>query len=83
MSAIDFEKLNLKFEKDLPDFGDLIPIEEWREEVDYGMFTDDDGNGHWVKDGKMTTGWGDNVCNLDYVEAAIEFGITGVMWFNK
>jgi len=80
---IDFNKMNLVFDRELPDYGDLIPIDDWKIEVDYGMFTDDDGNGHWVKDGKMTRGFGDNVCNLDCIEAAVEFGITHVMWFNK
>ena len=77
----DFTKLS--FEKELPDYGDLIPIDEWRESVEYGMFTEDDGCGNWVKDGKMTRNWSDHVCDLDVIDEAIEFGITHVMWFNK
>ena len=72
-----------KFVMDLPDYGDLIPIEEFKECAEYGMFTDDDGNGHWAKDGKMTAGLGDDVCDLDELDRAIDFGVTHVMWFNK
>ena len=40
-------------------------------------------NGHWVKDGKMTDGWGDNVCSITAIDLAIKDGITHVCWFNK
>lgn len=66
-----------------PDYSDLIEIHTWREEVEYGMFTDYDGNGHWVKNDKMTDGWGDNVCDLAAIDEAIKNGITHVCWFNK
>ena len=66
-----------------PDYCDIIPIEEFRKDVECMLFTDYDGNGHWVKDGKMTDGWGDNVCNLSAIDEMIEKGVTHVCWFNK
>ena len=75
----------MNFTKELPDpdWCDIIPIKEWKQAVEYGMFTDYDGNGHWVKDGKMTDGWGDNVCSITAIDLAIKDGITHVCWFNK
>ena len=78
--------MNNRFTKELPDpdWCDIIPIEQWKKEVEYGMFTDYDGNGHWVKDGKMTDGRGDNVCDLGSIDAMIKVeGVTHVCWFNK
>lgn len=72
-----------EFVRDLPDYGDLIPIEEFKECVEHGMFTDYDGSGHWSNGEKMTKSLGDRVCDLDAIGQAIEFGVTHVMWFNK
>ena len=77
------KKFSCELVDDLPDYGDLIPIEEFKECVEYGMFTDYDGCGNWSNGEKMTKGFGDRVCDLDSIDQAIEFGVTHVMWFNK
>lgn len=73
----------MNFTKEIPDYGDLIPINDWKEDVINEFFTDYDGCGNWVKDGKMTDGWGDNVCSITAIDLAIKDGITHVCWFNK
>jgi hypothetical protein len=66
------------------DFGDLIPIEEWIEDVKYELFTDYDGCGNFVKDGMMTDTYDDDVCNIKLCEELYSKGeITHVLWFNK
>jgi len=71
------------FTKDLPKYGDLYEINRWKSLVKCGGFTDYDGEGNWVKDGKMTDDYYNNVCDLGSIETAIKEGITHVMWFNK
>lgn len=73
----------MNFVRKIPDYGDLIPINDWKEDVSNGFFTDYDGNGHWAKDGKMTDGLGDNVCSIEAIDLAIKEGVTHVCWFNK
>ena len=76
----------MNFVKELPDdpdYCDIIDIDTWYQEVKNGMFTDYDGNGHWVKDNMITSGWGDNVCSLTAIAEAKKEGVTHVCWFNK
>ena len=77
------KNFSCEFVDDLPDYGDLIPIDEFKECAEYGMFTDYDGCGHWSNGEKMTARPGDDVCDLDELDRAIDFGVTHVMWFNK
>lgn len=74
---------NLNFTRDLSKYGDLIPIDKFKEYVKCGAIMDDDGTGHWVKDNKMTDGFGDNVCSIWQLDKAKDEGITHVMWFTK
>ena len=63
----------MNFTKEIPVYGDLIPINDWKEDVINGFFTDYDGN----------DGWGDNVCSITAIDLAIKDGITHVCWFSK
>ena len=71
------------FIDNIPDYGDVIPIDDFKASVECGMFTDYDGDGHWAKDKKMTAGYGDNVCDINAIDDAIAHGVTHVVWFNK
>lgn len=80
----------LRFEEEKPDYGDEIPIDEWQESVEFGMFTDYDGIGLWMKGGKLHSAgpgehpvYSDNVCDPEEIEEAKANGIEAVMWFNK
>ncbi len=53
---------------------DVYTIEQWKDSVDDGMLTDDDGTGYWVKDGYSSS---DEVFSTDQLDA------THVVWFNK
>ena len=82
---------NMHFERKPPkDYGEVIPISDWRKDVDCHCFTDDDGTGYWMKGGMVHSSspdvpymYGDNVCDPDEIEEAISHGIDAVMWFNK
>lgn len=61
----------------LSTYGDLLTKEEWLDGVASGLFTDDDGYGHLVKDGKMSS---------MYIYPTIadkRFDATHVLWFNR
>lgn len=62
----------------IPDYGDLIALDEFREDVESGGFTDDDGSGNWATETEMS----DIDVNLrDLTPPNPKF--THVVWFNK
>lgn len=63
------------YSEKIPTYGDLIPLAEWRANVKCGGFIEDDGMGHYAKDGFMAP---DTNVFVDLPEDA-----THVMWFNK
>ena len=71
------------FTEPLLDFGDLFTINKWRDCVKYGGFVDSDGCGNFVKNGKMTSSFQDNVCSLDEIDKMQKMGATHIIWFNK
>ena len=71
------------FTEPLSDFGDLFPISEWRDCVRCGEFMYSDGCGNFVKNGKMTSSFQDNVCSLDEIDKMQKMGATHVIWFNN
>ena len=82
--------LDMCFEEEKPDYGDEIPINEWSDSVEDGLFSDYDGIGFWMKGGKLHSPaqgerpiYCDNVCDPEEIEEAKENGIEAVMWFNK
>ena len=73
-----------KFTKEIPNYGDLIEIQDWLHDVVLGLYTDEDGTGNWVKDRKMTESLGDPVCDKYAIsDAVMDYGVTHVCWFNK
>ena len=67
------------YSKDLPDYGDLMSVNEFISGCESGCFTDYDGSGHPVREGKMA---GD----IDVYPSKmnqIPYDATHVMWFNK
>lgn len=63
------------YNRPVPDYGDLMTIDEWNESVSFGGFIEHDGHGYFVKD-NMSTYEGDIF--EDEPEDA-----THVIWFNK
>lgn len=59
----------------IPSYGDVFTMEEWLEQLDSGGIIDDDGCGHYAKDGMMA---GDSDPFSDEPEDA-----THVVWFNN
>lgn len=52
----------------------IYTVEEWKESINYGDITDDDGTGYWVKDGYIST---------DEVFSTFQRDATHVIWYNK
>ena len=69
--------------KPIPEYGDLMTIQEFRANVECGGFIDDDGSGHYALTDKMA----DNAsvhCDVDFIDEVITEGVfTHVVWFNK
>lgn len=63
------------YDEELPKYGDLMTVEDWKEDVESGSFINTDGSGYWVKDGKMSRD--------DEVFSSPQLDATHVMWFNK
>lgn len=63
-----------QYKKDLPDYGDLMTVDQWNESVENGTFTNDDGFGHWVKNNKESE---------DEVFSTPQKDATHVIWYNK
>jgi len=75
-------ELQLTF-TEAPDYGDVIPLEEFVESVKSGLFGNDDGTGYYsYKDGRMS-----NVLARpsDIFKGLIDSRLpwTQVVWFNK
>ena len=58
----------------IPDYADVMTLEDWEESVQCGAFIPNDGSGYWCKDGKES---GDSVWSTDPEDA------THVAWYNK
>lgn len=63
----------------VPDYADVFPLSEFEELCRSYCFTDWDGAGYYVKDGKM---YG-LVCCRDIVADGVDHNFTHVAWFNK
>lgn len=69
----------MNYTEEIPDYGDIMTIEEWNDCVEQGFFTNDDGSGYFCKDGKM-----DRTIEVFSPQAAkMEIDATHVCWFNK
>lgn len=66
--------------KKLPDYGYLLPLDEWKDEVRCGTFLPSDGTGNFATEISMTTTFDeDNIFDLE----SIPEWVTHIMWFNK
>ncbi len=74
-------KDNIKMEP-LPDYGDLMPIEEFSFNVKAGAFIDYDGHGYFATDKKMSD---KGVVPSDFKKSNFHVPVwaTHVMWFNR
>jgi len=68
-----------KYTEKLPDYGDLMAIEDFREACKGGAFIDYDGYGHPVKGDKMMR----SVAVLPSKLEEIPKDATHIMWFNR
>ena len=64
------------FTEEIPSYGDLLTIEEWKDAVAFGGFVRSDGSGCWATVDKMD--WASNVWSGPPPE-----GATHVVWFNR
>lgn len=65
---------------DMPDYGDVMSLNDFIETVRDGGFIDYDGSGNYVKDGKMS--------NIDIYPSDVEYGairkdFDTIIWFNR
>lgn len=67
------------YNRDLPDYGDLIPVAEFMDSCKRGFFIDYDGSGCPVKDGKMMS----SVTVIPSKLGEIPEDATHIMWFNR
>jgi len=65
---------------DIPDFADVMPLKEFIECVDNGLFIDYDGSGNYVLNGKETN---ITIYPSDVVHGAIRWEFDSVAWYNK
>jgi len=73
-----YTKVQSKTVRNIPDYGDHMPIEEFKECVESGGFIDDDGHGYLATATFMSREYAD-LYNLDEVDPMY----THVVWFNK
>lgn len=69
----------MNYNRSIPDYGDVMTIEKFKEYVVNGMFIDYDGNGYPIKDGRMC----DTICIRPSTVGEIPIDATHVIWFNK
>lgn len=58
--------------------GDLMTVDEFKENVSYGLFTDDDGYGNPVKDNECA-----NINVIPSRLGRIPFNATHILWYNR
>jgi hypothetical protein len=64
----------------LPDYGDLMTLEDFKEQCEQHAFIDYDGSGYYA--------FADSVTRIranpsDFAQGKVRAGFTHVMWFNK
>lgn len=78
MTGVEVETITPRddiFVEEIPDYGDLMTLEDFQDGAECGALTDDDGGGEWSNGTKMTVG-------CDVFSEPPE-GATHVVWFNK
>jgi hypothetical protein len=66
--------------KPIPEYGDLIPLDEFIEMCEHGTFIDYDGFGNYATETEMST---NVVCPSDITAGIINRNWTHVVWFNR
>ena len=69
--------------EDIPDYGDLMTLDDWIDAVKQGAFIDYDGHGYYACDGGMLTGPEHQVYPSMVKEGKIMDTFTHIMWFNR
>lgn len=72
--ALVSHQVPIRYRNDIPDYGDVFTLKEWKEITESGGINSDDGHGYWCKDGKESN---DEVFSTEAQDA------THVAWFNK
>ena len=82
LAKLDREKrMIMPYElSELPDFGDVMPLESFIDCVKSGGFIDYDGHGYYVKDGKET-----NIMIIpsDFKHKSIRTEFDTIVWYNR
>ena len=68
------------YTEDIPDYGDLMTVEKYKEMVDCGMFTDYDGHGEPVRDGMIASG---HFAVIPSQLHKLRSDATHIVWFNR
>jgi hypothetical protein len=69
-----------KFVNSVPDYGDVIPLSTFIENVNSGGFIDYDGSGEYIKDGMMS---GITIKPSDVKNGMARKDFDSIVWFNK
>ena len=68
----------MEYNQDVPEYGELMTVEQFRQYVKSGMFIDYDGFGCPVKDGKMA-----DLQISPSTSQLIPSSATHICWFNR
>lgn len=71
--------MQIKYEREVPDYADVFTIEEFEAACRSHCFTDYDGSGNYVRDGELY----ESVCCKSIANGEIDHNYTHVAWFNK
>lgn len=66
------------YTSEVPEYGSLMTVEEWLDDVKRNLFIDYDGFGHAVKDGKC-----DSRAIYPSEAAEVPEDATHIVWFNR
>lgn len=82
LSKLDREKRMLMTPKfdELPDYGDVMSLEDFKGNVACGGFIDYDGYGHYVRDGKESN---IEIYPSDVRHGSIRDDFDTIIWFNR
>lgn len=66
--------------EDIPDYGDVMTLNEFKNACRNGMFIDYDGYGHYIDGDKMTD---IHIYPSDVKAKSIRHSLNKIVWFNK
>ena len=71
------------YNKSIPNYGEIMTIEEFKYAVKSGSFNDDDGHGEAICNNRMHSGLLDNTSIYPSSIDTIPKDATHIIWFNK